>query len=119
MSLGIQVAYKIVHGTQHDVYVYATLDNNYPTGGYQLTPAMFGLNTFYPVETTQGAETLSVVYPMVAGGGFSSGAGAFSFDVNPTNGKLMAFTIGTTPAQVAGASAALNGITVLLYGFGY
>ncbi len=80
------------------VIVKLTLDNNYPAGGYALTPALFGLVAFAAMRT--GVSGL--IFPSVLSG-YGAGGFALEFDVDLITGNLRAYypTGGATASPAA------------------
>ena len=79
-----------------EVIAKVTGDTSYPSGGYQLTPANFGLNTFKPQQFSAG-----FVYPVILGGGVASGKAVASiFDVDTAGKYHMYAPAATTPFAV-------------------
>lgn len=111
MALAISILARRVQsdGTKN-VIAQVTGDSSYPSGGYQLSPSQFGLNTFYPQDFGKG-----VVAPVILGNGVASGnAQASIFDID-TNAKLHFYKpAATTPFAVELAAAAPANNVVLI-----
>ena len=80
-----------------------TGDTSYPTGGYAITPAMFGFNAF----ATDGQGT--GLPPVVGSYSVLSDMGVVNYGVvNPANGNLQVI-VSATNAEIA------NGLTAATY----
>jgi len=99
-------------GPQRYVMIKVTGDASYPTGGYAVTPAMFGFNTFTSDGLGTGAPPSLGTYTIsgdLQGNPYSV--------INPVNNNLQLF-VATTGVEVAGATNE-TGTSVLLEAFGH
>ncbi len=84
---------------EFEVIAQVTGDSSYPTGGYALTPALFGLNAF---KTGYGGTGVppTVPYLLCGDNGLASDWGPV---VDFTNGNLELYVV-STQVQVAAAT---------------
>jgi hypothetical protein len=90
------VPVPVVPGNVKEVHVLVTMDSSYPTGGYSVTPATFGLDE----------EILEVIAAES-----SCGAGVLYIPSAANAGKLKVFCAVQTEASSTGN---LSGLTVVL-----
>ncbi len=85
------------------VTIQVTGDSSYPTGGYAVTPALFGGRTFAgsgPVGgANQGPPPVAGNYAILA-----DGVGNPYSGINPSNGNLQLY-VATTGVEVASATS--------------
>jgi hypothetical protein len=74
-----------------------TGDSSYPTGGYAVTPALFGFNAFATDVLGTGKPPVAGYYSIVG-----NGVGAVFPGINPTQGNLQLY-VTTTGLEVAAA----------------
>jgi len=97
------------------VKVVATNTADYPTGGYAITPSMFGFNAFETDGQGSGIPPVIGYYNIDAD---SMGTPQTWFGaVNPVQGNLQAFV--TTTGVEAASNANVNGFSCILTSYGH
>lgn len=88
---------------------------DYPTGGYTITPGMFGFNAFETDGQGTGLPPVAGYYGILADamGTPTTWFGA----INPVNGNLQAIV--TTTGVEAASNANVNGFACLLEAYGH
>ncbi len=108
MPLGVKIFYSLTGFPAVEKLVIArfTLDNNYPAGGYAVTPDMFGLVGF----AGQPTGISGLIFPFVLSGPGQGGFG-FLMDVDLATGKLRVYypTGGASAAPGAVADPVASG----------
>ena len=102
MALGATVLQRIDGvGPARLVVIKVTGDSSYPTGGYAVTPAMFGFNSFL-------SDGLGTGLPPVAGNYTIEGEGVGNVfaGINPANGNLQLYVTTTGVEVGSGVSEA-------------
>lgn len=113
MALSSVILQQLHQGSEKLVTIKVTGDASYPTGGYAVTPALFGLVAFAPSADANGPNVpVAGSYAITAdlqGNPYSG--------VNPANGNLQLF-VATTGAEVANTTNE-TGTSVLLEAYGH
>jgi hypothetical protein len=89
-----------------------TGDSSYPTGGYAVTPALFGFSAFATDGLGTGLPPTLGAYQVIA-----DLQGATFSVMNPANGNLQ-FFVQTTGLEVANATN-VSAVNILLQAFGH
>lgn len=85
-------------GPERYVAIKVAGDSSYPTGGYAVTPAMFGFSSFAPDGLGTGLPPVAAFYGIQG-----EGVGNVFAGINPTNGNLQLY-VTTTGVEVANAT---------------
>lgn len=88
-----------------------TGDASYPTGGYAVTPALFGFTRFATDELGTGLPPVAGNYAILG----DAGGNPYSV-INPANGNLQLF-VATTGVEVANTTSE-TGFSAFLEAFG-
>jgi hypothetical protein len=87
-------------------------DSSYVTGGYVITPAMFGFNAFATDGLGTGLPPVAAPY-WIVGPYDTTTTAEFDIKVNPTTGALQ-FYVSSTGAEAASASSTATGGAILV-----
>lgn len=113
MALSSSIVAQYYSGSEKLVTIKVTGDSSYPTGGYAVTPALFGFNAFAP-----SADGIGAAVPVAGAYSILGDAQGNPYSgINPANGNLQLF-VATTGAEVASATSE-TGTSVYLEALGH